>query len=304
LLLAGVALAAGFAVPGGAAGDTGRIPSSPDLPWTDPAHQSPLELLAGQVASHIAGRSVTVHCEGENDWATLVRQTGGDPSSESGYVGTAWHSVTGQLVSTSSVAELAPGVCLPLETFAMATSKPTKCSAAAMEPVSLVVKRVQVRRSVVVGGKRRVLTTWVTRRVATRAMPAEEPGACYLGNGKTARPMPASFWADYAGYSVAIVTLAHESIHLGGIVGGQLSNGLPVGDQHAEAKADCYGMQSMRYVAEQLGDTPDDAQAIANYFWDKIYPLARTSSYAEYWSADCRPGGLLDIRLPGAINWL
>ena len=85
-------------------------------------------------------------------------------------------------------------------------------------------------------------------------------------------------------YAIAILTLAHESIHLSGIVGGTLSNGLAVGDPQAEAKADCYGMQWMPYVAEQLGDTPDDAQAIARYFWDKVYPLDLTLD-PEYWSA-------------------
>jgi hypothetical protein len=109
LLLAGIALAGALAVPVGASADTAPIPSSSDLPWSDPAHESPLELLAGRIASHIAGRPVTVRCEGDTDWATLVRQTGGEPSSESGYVGTTWNSVTGQLVSAASVAELAGG---------------------------------------------------------------------------------------------------------------------------------------------------------------------------------------------------
>ena len=70
----------------------------------------------------------------------------------------------------------------------------------------------------------------------------------------------------------------------------------------AEAKADCYGMQWMPYVAEQLGDTPDDAQAIARWFWDKVYPLSRPT-HPEYWSADCRPGGALDARPAGTTAW-
>ena len=39
----------------------------------------------------------------------------------------------------------------------------------------------------------------------------------------------------------------------------------------------------MPYVAEQLGDTPSDAQAIARFFWDEIYPLDKTLD-ARYWS--------------------
>ena len=60
-------------------------------------------------------------------------------------------------------------------------------------------------------------------------------------------------------------------------------------------------MQWMPYVAEQLGDTPDDALAIARYFWDKVYPL--DISHPPYWSADCRPGGALDLHLPGSTSW-
>jgi len=44
---------------------------------------------------------------------------------------------------------------------------------------------------------------------------------------------------------------------------------LVVGEQEVESR-----------VAEQLGDTPDDAQAIAEYYWDKIYPLARSAEPA------------------------
>ena len=43
--------------------DTAPIPTSPDLPWTNPTHQSSLEVLASQIATHIAGRPVTVKCE-------------------------------------------------------------------------------------------------------------------------------------------------------------------------------------------------------------------------------------------------
>ena len=54
--------------------------------------------------------------------------------------------------------------------------------------------------------------------------------------------------------------------------------------------------------AQQLGDTPDDAQAIADYFWTKLYPQEQTEEPA-YWSAQCRPGGALDERPPGSTMW-
>jgi hypothetical protein len=59
----------------------------------------------------------------------------------------------------------------------------------------------------------------------------------------------------------------------------------------------------MPYIAEQLGDTADDAQAIAQYFWDRIYPESRPSANWGYWSADCRPGGPLDLRPGTATLW-
>ena len=109
--------------------------------------------------------------------------------------------------------------------------------------------------------------------------------------------MTPAFWGSYAVYAVAILTLAHESIHLAGIVGGELGNDLKVGDQLAEAKADCYGMQWMPYVARQLGDTRPDAQAIADYYWRTIYRSERASTFPQYWSANCANGRALDLHL-------
>ncbi len=295
LLLAVIAGASALARAQSALGDTALITTSADLPWADPTYQGPLELLAGQIASHIAGRTVSVHCESDTDWATIIEQTGGDPNAESGFVATSWNGATGQLASSLSIAELASNVCVPLSEFAMATAKPTKCST----PVSAV-------RNLAANERAMVRTTATTRKQAVKAKTAKRalraPGACYMGGGKTAARMPAAFWTAYSNDAIAILTLAHESVHLSGIVGGRLSNGLAVEDQQAEAKADCYGMQWMQYVAEQLGDAPDDAQAIATYFWDNIYPLNRASN-PEYWSPDCRPGGALDTRPAGTTAW-
>ena len=262
----------------GALGDTRAIPPSAALPWADPSHQSPLELLASRIASRIAGRIVSVRCESDGAWANLVTQAGGDPAGESGFVATEWNGATGQLLSLSAVAELSSAICAPLQQFAAAAVKPTKCT---------------VRRGAAAAGPRRDIVSGSPR-------PATVP--CYLGAGRTAAPMPQAYWSDYANDAIAILTLAHESVHLGGTVGGMLANGLAVGDPQAEAKADCYGMQWMPYVVEQLGDTADDAHAIARYFWDEIYPRS-LPAHAQYWSADCRPGGALDERPSGTAAW-
>jgi hypothetical protein len=275
-----LALVAGVAIPAAARGESAPVPPGAPQPGADPTHQTPLELLAGRIASHIAGRAVTVTCYDPDDWRALVTAQGGDPSAESGFVATQWNGSTGALIALAPVAQLADGVCQPLQQFASAATKPTSCLPA----------------GTLVAGVRRAAGA------RARKAPPPAPVPCYLGAGRAAAPMSPAYWLGYGEVAVAILTLAHESIHLSGIVGGTLANGLAVGDPQAEAKADCYGMQWMPYVAEQLGASPADAQAIARFFWDKVYPVDQTSDPA-YWSPQCVPGGALDLHLPGATAW-
>src|SRR5262249_39716239 len=159
--------------------------------------------------------------------------------------------------------------------FAVATTKPTKCSSAVLRTVTVKVRqRVRVQRTHVVQGKRRTTSVWVTRLVPTqivKAGPFSGPAPCYPADGRLL-DVDRLFWNRYAGYANALLTLAHEAIHLGGTVGIQFGNGAVAGDPQAEAKAQCYGLQWLPYVAEQLGDTPDDAQALARYTWENLYP--------------------------------
>ena len=69
-----------------ASADTARIDNSPDLPWSNPSHTSNLEVLAGQIATHIAGRDASVRCEGDTDWTDLAEQRRFNPAFELGYV--------------------------------------------------------------------------------------------------------------------------------------------------------------------------------------------------------------------------
>ena len=113
--------------------------------------------------------------------------------------------------------------------------------------------------------------------------------------------LPNSYWDAYEAYATAIRILAHESIHLGGVVvGSRLPNGGIGGDPLAEAKADCYGMQWMPYVAQQLGATADDAHAIARFYYAVIYTRFVGT---QYWSADCKAGGVMDLKLAGPAPW-
>ena len=243
------------------AADTQPIANTPDLPWTNPAHTGNLEVLAGQITSTIAGHTVSVRCEGATDWQTLALQRRFDPNLELGYV--SFTPVPGGSPVISDFTELAgQTVCLPLKNFAVATTKPTKCS-----PPSPKTR---------LAGKKKVAT------------PVASPVPCYLGNLRSATKMPASYWDAYGAYAQAIETLGHEATHLSGITN--------------ESVAECSGMQWMQRVAEALGDTPDDAESIAQFFWDNIYPFEKTDAPA-YWSADCKPGGALDVRPAGKTSW-
>lgn len=287
------------------------------LPWTDVNHQSPLEVLGSQIASRIAGRPVAIRCEGQNDWNILNAQIGGD-GAEGGYVSSTGWSFGGNtwVANPAGFTELSPTVCLALQNFAVATSKPTKCSqttTAMVAGTTTVAKVVKVRVRVKVTTHGRVMWTWVTKSVTKNVQVATEvptqvtgPSApCYVNGAQLPVSDPA-FWTTYAGYAYAILTLAHESIHLGGAMGTVGSfRGYPLGDQLAEIHAECYGLQWMSWVAEQLGDASDDALALAQWSYNVQYPRLQGATYrgATYWSADCVSGGSLDIRADKSSAW-
>lgn len=79
----------------------------------------------------------------------------------------------------------------------------------------------------------------------------------------------------------AMETVAHESYHLLGYTN--------------EAQVDCYGMQSVWFVASRLGASTPEAEALAHLYADRIYPLRRTET-PLYWSPECRDGGKYDLR--------
>jgi hypothetical protein len=90
-----------------------------------------------------------------------------------------------------------------------------------------------------------------------------------------------------AGMAMALAVVAHESYHLLGY-----SN---------EAQVECYGMQSIWFVASKLGASVDESQALASFYATRMYPQRRTQT-PLYWSAQCRDGGKLDLR-PSLARW-
>jgi hypothetical protein len=183
--------------------------------------------------------------------------------------------------SVDTVAHLAPMVCGPLQDFATTAAKQTEC-----RPLTTGTTAKRVRN-----GKK-----WVVRHVSATVHGPLQP--CYATNGEL-NSFDSSYWETYEDIAQAVLTLTHESIHLGGVVGG-IVDGQPVGDQQAEAKAECDGMQWLPWAAEQLGAAPADAQAMARYALDIDYPKYQGTAY---WSADCRPGGALDGRTDQSRPW-
>ncbi|MBI4172386.1 MAG: hypothetical protein HY511_06470 [Actinobacteria bacterium] len=301
-------VAAAGAIAAAASADSVPFADDGALPWaTGATVTSPLEGFAATVATRIAGRPVTIRCEGDTDWQKLARERGFDPSLELGYVSSRYQ---GGNLSPSDFSELSPSVCLYLQRFAAAATKPTKCSApVTTRTTTYQTRRVKVRQRVAerrrVNGKVvtrwRYRTVWVTRRVpVTVERTAPGPaGACYVDGHAAAGSLGDAFWKEYFLYAQALLTLAHEAIHLSGVVGGRLSSGVLVGDQQAEAKAECYGLQWLPYVAEQFGAAADDARAIAAYAYDVVHPRFKGT---EYWSPECRDGGALDLR-PSSSVW-
>ena len=81
-----------------------------------------------------------------------------------------------------------------------------------------------------------------------------------------------------------VVTLAHESWHLRGIV--------------SEARTQCYAVQTAEAVARSLGVADEDARAIAL----RVAADDARAPEGEYHSQECRPGGLYDLR-PETTAW-
>lgn len=301
--------------------DTVTIPLDTGLPWVDPQHRSPLEVLASTIATRIAERPVTIRCEGDNDWAKLTRERNVDANAGLGYVGVTVYTSGGIVVQvdTESFAELSPGTCLALQAFGQADPKPTTC--APTVPVTQTVqraKRVTTKVKVDLGpdpkrpGKRRTVVRSVTRTVPVPVqVTTQQPGPpvpCYTGGVDPAQRSPAfavpatrEYLTAYASTAAALLTLAHEALHLGGLVGGTTSTGVAYGDPQAEAKAQCGGLQWIAWVAQQFGAGSADAVAIAQFETRWHYPPLRTG-LPLYWSAECVPGGAMDVRAAGGGN--
>jgi hypothetical protein len=282
-----VSLVAFLSLAAGASAEQAVLPGG-SLPWTDPAHNSPLEQVASSFATEIADRPVRVQCHSEAEWAAL-----GLPSGALGVVRYLYNVYTGVIVATEDVAHIRESVCGWTQLFGQTPQKPTRC--ATVESVSRTVyDTVRVKKKVFYwmrtklknGHTKRVRKSkyiWATKRVP-RTVTEEVPGPrvpCY----GSSEALP----AEYRSYSIALEVIAHESIHLfDERVGYRIQT-----QASAESRAECFGMQVMPPWASILGADVDDARAIGKYYWEQVYPGWGTSS--PYWRPDCVPNGPLDV---------
>jgi hypothetical protein len=75
----------------------------------------------------------------------------------------------------------------------------------------------------------------------------------------------------------SVSALVHESMHASGVLG--------------EAKAECYGIQTIRTAAMLLGRTSDEGRYLAALYWKRWYRWHDL----PYRSRECRNGGRLDL---------
>jgi len=90
-----------------------------------------------------------------------------------------------------------------------------------------------------------------------------------------------------ANAALALATVSHESYH---VLGYRL-----------EKQVECYGMQSIWFVATSLGASVAEGQHIAAFYWRTTY-ARRQQMTPTYWSAECRDGGKYDLR-PASHGW-
>jgi hypothetical protein len=97
-------------------------------------------------------------------------------------------------------------------------------------------------------------------------------------------PGPVRLAGSPVALAKSLEVIAHESAHVAGFLN--------------EAAAECYGMQSIRNAAVELGRTARDGHYLAELYWKRWYRWNRP----EYRSSECRNGGALDLR-PQSADW-
>jgi hypothetical protein len=230
------------------------------------------EAKASEIASVLAGRSVSIACRDAAAWWSQAANFGFNPARAWAVTPFHWDAGSAGLVPDDS-SSFSPRACRYGRAFWV---KPSERGARICRIGAITrwrrrsVERLRWRRvRARVNGKLVWRSVRQNVRVQVR-VPVNSPlyGEC----------------DDWESKLTAVHVLAHESMHLYGIRG--------------EAVAECFGVQLDAYVASEFGAAPGFARAIAREYWRSYYSRLTDA----YRSPDCRDGGPLDL-FPDRPGW-
>jgi hypothetical protein len=221
-------------------------------PWSGgAARTTSFERSATGIARSLVGEPVRLECAAPDLWRSLGTTEGFDPE-------TTWAMTPLRLSGGESRAhadghsDLAPRTCRLASAFMAA---PTAMGA-------------RICRHGTTTRWRTVAATARHARPARRRIRVPLLGEC----------------DDWGAKLVAVHVIAHESMHLAGVVD--------------EAVADCLALQLDASVATGLGASGSFARSLAREYWSVYYP----AQDASYRSGACRDGGALDL-FPERRGW-
>jgi hypothetical protein len=214
-------------------------------PWAGGSSRvTPFEAAAATIAGALAGRPVSVQCVDLPAWRALAERHG-FPVATWAMTPFRWDGETGRPVAEGRTVA-SPRACRQAAAFAAAPAE---------------------------RGARSCRHGTRTERRSDRQ------------HGQEAVRVPVYGECDDWGLKlVAVHVLAHEAMHLAGVID--------------ESEAECFAVQADAYVTRRLGATPTFARSIAREYWADYYP----SQDRRYRSAECRDGGALDL-FPARAGW-
>jgi hypothetical protein len=258
-VLAVVFACLGLAVPASALANHGPEP------WEGGAAVvSPLEAKIAAWTNALAERPTAAYCQSAEEWSAVAVQFG-LPADQ--LLGAVFWPATGQ----PDYMLLSPTTCTNANEFLAAPAREGQKACQVGTRLDLRTERytVKVTKLVRVKGK---LVRRVVRVKRTRQVQVEVP--VY------------ELCATYVARIDALMTVAHESMHVVGIGN--------------EAAAECLALQTLTPLAAMFGAKTAFAYEIGRDYLP-LYALEQQQA-PDYWSADCRDGGLLDL-FPKATGW-